>query len=263
MHRFTTRLGTTLGAMVALVAIATPLTAQEDRGRRIAFEAERRDTGWGDMTASLRMTLRNRGGQEAHREMRMKTLEMEQDGDRIVVLFDEPRDVQGTALLTHSHKTGSDDQWLYMPALRRVKRISSNNRTGPFMGSEFAYEDLGSQEPERYSYRFVREEALDGAPCFVIERRPRDESGYARQLAWIDKAQYRFQQIEFFNRRNAHLKTLRFDGYRRFGRFWRASTMTMVNHQTGKSTVLAWSDQRFDQSLREASFEHSALRRLR
>jgi len=126
----------------------------------IAREMDRRDSGWKDQRANLVMTLRNRQGQESRRELRISTLEVDGDGDKSLTLFDSPRDVKGTAFLSFTHATEPDDQWLYLPALKRVKRISSRNKSGSFMGSEFAYEDLSSQEVDKFRYKWLRDEAL-------------------------------------------------------------------------------------------------------
>ena len=106
----------------------------EEQGLKIAMEARERQKGFGNFTASLTMTLRNKRGQESHRELRLKVIEVEEDGDRSMFVFDRPRDVRGTAFLVHAHKNDPDDQWLYLPALKRVKRISSSNQSGSFMG---------------------------------------------------------------------------------------------------------------------------------
>ncbi|MCY3732308.1 MAG: outer membrane lipoprotein-sorting protein, partial [Rhodospirillaceae bacterium] len=147
-----------------LAAIAIPAHAQnptpEQLGLDIATEARERGRGFGNFTARQTMVLRNRQGQESRRELRVKVLEVEGDGDRSLFVFDEPRDVAGTALLIHAHREAADDQWLYLPALTRVKRISSSNRSGSFMGSEFAYEDMSVPEVEKFTYRYLREE-----PC--------------------------------------------------------------------------------------------------
>ena len=137
------------------------------------------------------MDLRNRHGPESRRQLRNQTLEMNDDGDKSLVIFNEPRDVKGTAFLSFTHKSGPDDQWLYLPALKRVKRISSNNKSGPFMGSEFAYEDISSQGVEKYTYKYLQDEDYNGMSCFVIERYPVDEkSGYKRQVVWINNLSY-------------------------------------------------------------------------
>ena len=115
----------------------------EEAGLRIATEARERQKGFGNFTANLTMILRNKKGRESRRELRLKVIEVEGDGERTMFAFERPRDVRGTAFLVHAHKDEPDDQWLYLPALKRVKRISSSKQSGSFMGSEFSYEDLG------------------------------------------------------------------------------------------------------------------------
>lgn len=252
-----------------LLSLLLPATALADdaveRGLAIAQEADRRDTGFHDFRADMTMLLRNRQGEESLREMRTRVLEVEGDGDKTMIIFDEPRDVQGTALLTFSHKVGPDDQWLYLPALKRIKRIASRNKSGPFMGSEFAYEDLASQEVEKYAYRYLRDETLDGLPMFVIERDPVDEnSGYRRQLVWMDQAEYRPMKIAFYDRKDSLLKTLVFRDYRQYlERYWRADEMYMENHQTGKSTLLTWRQYEFQVGLDDSDFTRNSLKRAK
>ena len=237
----------------------------EARGLAIAQEMDRRDSGWGDYTADMRMVLRNRQGEESIRELRTRFLEVENDGDRSLIIFDQPRDVQGTALLSHTHALQPDDQWLYLPALRRVKRIASNNKSGPFMGSEFAYEDLTSQEVEKYSYRFLREADYNGRSTFVLERYPEYEhSGYTRQVVWIDQQIHQPLQTVYYDRKDARLKTLTLHGYQQYaGQYWRPAEMYMENHQTGKTTRLIWSDYRFGTGLTARDFDRNSLKRAR
>jgi outer membrane lipoprotein-sorting protein len=251
-----------LGSSVDGVAGIADATA---RGLEITLEADRRDTGFEDFAAELTMILRNRHGEESTREMRTRTLEVANDGDKSMVIFDRPRDVAGTALLTFTHKTGTDDQWLFLPALKRVKRIASNNKSGPFMGSEFAYEDIASQEVEKYSYRYLRDEVLDGINTFVVERVPvYENSGYTRQIVWYDQEEYRVLKIDFYDRKDELLKTLTYVGYQQYaGQYWRADEMHIVNHQTGKSTTLVWRDYEFQNGLEDRDFDKNSLRRAR
>ncbi len=246
----------------SVVAIAE---TDEEKGMRIAIEADAFDNGFNDFTADMLMTLRNKKGQESLRKLKGKTLEVAGDGDKSLTLFFEPADVKGTASLTYSHGLKPDDQWLYLPALKRVKRITSKNKSGPFMGSEFAFEDLGSQEVEKYSYTYLRDEACGEFECYVIERIPAYEySGYTRQIVWIDKQAYRPMKTEFYDRKNSLLKTLIFKGYRQYaGRHWRADNMEMQNHQTGKSTTLDWTNYAFKTGLTENDFDKNSLKRLR
>ena len=244
------------------------ISAQDDaveKGLAIAVEADKRDTGWSDQIASMTMVLRNRTGQESTRMMRLKTLEVVGDGDKSLTIFDEPRDVEGTAFLSFTHALSPDEQWLYLPALKRVKRISSANKSGPFMGSEFAYEDLSSQEVKKYSYRWLRDETLDDRPAFVIERIPLYEhSRYTKQIVWIDQEIYQPLQVEFYDRKGDLLKTLLSKNYEQYlEKYWRTNEMHMINHQTGKETTLTWSDYAFSTGLNERDFDQNSLKRAR
>ncbi len=250
---------------LSLLAANLHAETSQEKGLAIATEADRRDAGFEDFTADMTMILRNRQGDESVRVMRARTLEVKNDGDKSLLIFDEPADVKGTAFLSYSHATEADDQWLYLPALKRVKRISSANKSGPFMGSEFAYEDISSQEVAKYTYNYLRDETLDGNECFVVERRPAYElSGYTKQLVWVDKQHYRPMKIEFYDRKDSLLKTLTNKDYQQYlDKYWRAGEMLMVNQQTGKSTTLTWKDYRFRTGLSDRDLDQNTLQRAR
>jgi outer membrane lipoprotein-sorting protein len=255
-------------APFVLVAMLVPTLAlagpAEDKGLEIAKEADRRDTGFGDTTADMLMILRNKKGQESKRELEIRTLEVDGDGDKSLTVFHSPRDVRGTALLTYSHGVAPDDQWLYLPALRRVKRIASNNKSGPFMGSEFAYEDFSSQEVEKYKYKYIKDDKVEGVDCFLIERYPVDkDSGYTKQQVWLDKDEYRARKIDYYDRKGQLLKTFTPSKYGKFlGKYWRAHKMNMVNHQNGKSTELVWSKFKFKTGLKDDDFTRTRLTQI-
>ncbi len=237
----------------------------EEKGLRIATEARERQKGFGNFTANMIMVLRNKRGEESTREVRIKVIEVENDGDRTIFVFDRPRDVKGTAFLVHAHKEEADDQWLYLPALKRVKRISSSYQSGSFMGSEFSYEYMGASEIEKYTYRHLGDEPCGDLVCDVIERFPtQEDSGYSRQVLWIDSAEQRTVKIEYYDRRESHLKTLLVDSYNLYlDQFWRAGRMAMTNHLTGKSTDLNWSEYAFGTDLDLNDFTQTALKRTR
>ena len=237
----------------------------EALGLQIAEEARAQAEGFGNFTARQSMVLRNKQGQESRRQLRFKVLEVQDDGDKSIFVFDEPRDVKGTALLIHAHRQDDDEQWLYLPALKRVKRISSANRSGSFMGSEFAYEDLSTQEVEKYTHRYLHDEPCGDLTCTVSERVPVGKgSGYSRQLVWHDRDELRVWKVEYYDRKNAHLKTLTLSSYERYlDRYWQAGEMAMVNHVTGKSTDLSWSDFEFGADLDDRDFTRTGLKRVR
>ena len=241
------------------------VSADSERGLQIAVAADNRDKGFGDSVSEMKMILRDKHGRSTERDIRNRSLEGINEGDKSLVIFDSPGDVKGTAFLSHTKKVGSDDQWLYLPALKRVKRIASSNKAGPFMGSEFAYEDIASQEVEKYSYRFLREEKLGKYNCYVVESDPVDpKSGYSKRISWIDSEEYRPLKIEFYDRKKSLLKTLTYDGYREYqNKYWRADSMYMENHQTGKTTQLIFSNWDFGNGFEPKDFRKNALKRIR
>ena len=239
----------------------------EDKGFEIAARSDRSDRGFSDSVVDLKMVLRNAHGQETTRTLALKTLEIpdESVGDKSLIVFFTPADIYGTALLSHAKILDPDDQWLYLPALKRVKRISSVNKSGPFVGSEFAFEDFTSLELNKYSYKYIGEEPCGELVCDVIERTPLyKNSGYTRQVARIDQGVFQIRRVDFYDRRGALLKTLLLEDYREYdGGIWRAHTLAMKNHLTGKSTDLIYSDYAFKTGLKDNDFQKGALRRVR
>lgn len=257
-----------LGLVAAAAASASaPLPDQaqpEARGRAIAERADRRDDGFGSSLTRLDMVLENAEGRTRTRRLTWKTLEVA-EGDRSLVVFHEPRDIAGTALLSHSRPGGDDDQWLFLPALKRVKRIAAANRTSAFVGSEFSYEDLMPERLDDFDYRWLRDEACGEWSCHVIERRPRyADSGYSKQELWLDREALRLLRVDYYDGRDRLLKTLSASDFRIYqDRYWRAHTLIMNNLLTGKRTRLAFEPFEFGAGLDARDFEPAALRRLR
>ena len=133
------------------------------------------------------------------------------------------------------------------------------------MGSEFAYEDLTSQEVDKYSYKWLRDENQDGKNIAVMERYPEyKHSGYTRQVVWVDLEIYQATKIEFYDRKNALLKTLDMSNHKQYlDKYWRPLSMDMVNHQTGKSTSLSWTDYNFGGKFSDSDFTRNSLKRAR
>ena len=246
--------------LLSSISIATAQNL-EKQGLEIAKAANKADEGFGSLQVNLKMILKNKNGQVSEREITNKILEQIEDGDKSLVAFNTPKDVKGTSTLTFTHKIGSDDQWLYLPSIKRVKRISSSNKSGPFMGSEFAFEDLSSDEVEKYTYKFIEEK--NG--LLIVEQDPVDpKSGYRRRLVSYNKEKgYRVEKIEFYDRKNELLKTLIHKNYKQYkNKHWRSSTMVMTNHQSGKETTLLFSEYNFGAELADEDFTENALKRI-
>ena len=259
-----------IAALGLVTALAIGTASAEDfdnRGFDIAARSDRTDVGFADSAVDLKMVLRNAAGLESSRSLSITTLEKpnEDVGDKSMVVFDTPRDIEGTALLSHAKILDPDDQWLFLPALKRVKRISSSNKSGPFVGSEFAFEDFTSLELNKFEYNFLRTEACGELSCDVVERFPRYEnSGYTRQIAYIDQTDYQIRKVEFYDRRGDLLKILELKEYRQYDNgVWRAHLLSMANVQTNKSTDLIYGDYEFGVGLADNDFVKGRLSRLR
>jgi len=261
-----------VGAALLVIALAASGAAfaetPEAKGLAIAEEIDRRDTGFVDSKAQLKMVLRNKHGESSERLLDQRVLEVpdRELGDKTLIVFRHPKDVEGTAMLTHTKILDPDNQWLFLPALKRVKRISSSNKSGPFVGSEFAYEDLVSFEVGKYGYKHLRDEACGSLQCFVVERTPKyDNSCYTRQVTWTDKDEYRIVKVDFYDRKNELLKTLTFEDNRQYlDKYWRSHKLVMINHQNGKSTELSVEDDYvFGNDFKDTDFTKGRLKRIR
>lgn len=253
---------TPVSAAAQQAAPSTGETGPEQRGLEIAREVSGRTTGYADYEARLTMTLLSRDGKERVRELDVSVLDVPGDGERTLLAFRSPRDLAGTALLTHAHESAEDDQWLYLPAMKRVKRVSGASRSGSFMGSEFSYEDVSSEDVGNFTYRYEGEERLEGRTVDVVDRFPVDPgSGYSRQRVYVDREDRVPLRIEYFDARGEHLKTLTLGDYETYGPYRRAGVMTMENRRTGAVTRLEWTDYHFDTGLSERRFTPDALAR--
>lgn len=254
-------------ALLLILPTSSFAQTPEEKGLAIAVAADKRDLGWLDSAANMQMVLSNKLGESSTRDIRIKSKETggEDNGDMSLTVFDSPNDVKGTAFLSYSHIVSPDDQWLYLPALKRVKRISSSNKSGPFMGSEFAFEDLSSFEVGKYTYKYLGDEQVNGTATFKVEYYPTyKHSGYKKMISWMDHKEYRVIKTEFYDRKGDLLKTLDYQDYQLYlGQYWRAHKMSMVNHQNEKSTDLLWSDFQFQQGLTDDNFNKNSLKRVR
>ncbi len=257
------------GALTLLAMLwtgsATYAGIAQEQGRAVFVELDRRNSGYEDLQVDLTMVLRNSLGARSDRLLTIAQLEIPDGGDKLLIVFDTPKAIKGTALLSVGHLQEPDDQWLYLPALSRVKKIASRNKSGPFLGSEFAFEDLASPEVEKFDYQYLRRETLDDVACDVVQRIPRDEySGYTRQIVWVDE-ESRVRRIDYYDRKESLLKTLTVSDFELHeDEFWKPARMFMENHENGKTTELLWSNFRFRVGLiDERDFSTNSLKRAR
>ena len=227
----------------------------------VAKKADTKTQGFESSIAQMEMILINANGEQSIRDLEMKTLEGEA-GDKSISTFLFPADIKGTKTLTHEHLDKDDDQWLYLPALKRVKRIASSNKSGSFMGSEFSYEDIGNQDYQKFTYSGeAKEVMLNGVPCYKSERIPNESnSGYTKQIVWVDKINFLLQQIEYYDRKQELLKTAKFTEHKQLEKIWRIGKIEMKNHQNDKSTTLTWKEDKIKVGLTQKEFNKRVLK---
>ncbi|MBI3268061.1 MAG: outer membrane lipoprotein-sorting protein [Planctomycetes bacterium] len=182
--------------------------------------------------------------------------------------FTEPGDIKGTGFLTIENQGREDDQWLYLPAMRKTKRISASEKTDLFMGSDFTYEDMQSEDLSSHEYRLVANETVDGAGCFVIEASPstdkaRKESGYARRVIWFRQDNFFPILTRFYAKDGTELKTEKAIDLNPAGRYWRPRRTEMVDLKRNHKTVLSYQNVRLDEGVEEGLFTTRELERER
>ncbi|MGE0172369.1 MAG: outer membrane lipoprotein-sorting protein [Oligoflexales bacterium] len=252
-------------ALVSIVTARAAVAAEPD-GLKIVQEADSRNNGFVDSVGEASMILKKGGKAVNTYYFTTKVLEGKNSDDKTLVVFDKPKDVKGTSLLTYTYEGKDNEQWIYLPATARVKRIASSNQSAPFVGSEFSYEDMVPMVVDKYTYKYTgMTKCGDGQKCFVVERFPKDaDSGYKKVVLHIDNSQYRLHKAVLFDKSNKHVKTLTLQNFKQYsGKFWRAHSQVMENIKTGKSTEIQWQSFKFKAGLREGDFDQSALNRMR
>lgn len=242
----------------------------QDKGLEVARKWDLGETGFIDSYTEIQMVLVNAYGEKAFRDLKQKTLESpdENEGDKTLIAFETPLDVKGVLFLSHAKIKTPDNQWLYLPAIKRVKRVLTKNKSGPFLGSEFAYEDISGRELLKYTYQYFGEDRCgenQEYQCEVVDQEPNYEgTGYSKLRVWYNRDKnYRQEKIEFYDRKSTLLKTLRLRKYQQYNqKFWRAHDMFMENHQTLKTTYLLFSNFTFGNGYVNSDFDRSILKLL-
>ncbi len=232
----------TTSLALAFVSIAGFALAAQDPESIMSKSRDMRK-GLTNSVSDVVMSIKS-GGKTVNREMRQYVLELPRDGNRTINVFSKPNDVNGVSVLTHSALDGNDKQWLNLPSVGRVKRISSSNRSGAFVGSEFSYEDLASFEVEKYNYKGAETSSLNGKQVFAVTYTPKySGSGYSEVRSFLDQKTFQPVEIHYFNRRGEHAKTLKLSKYKSYGsgRMWRPHLLVMTNHRNGNVTTIDFS----------------------
>jgi len=249
-----------VAVLVSLPALASAQT--EPTALEVMQKVYNRPTG-NDMKATLTMTLINSNGDERVREIKQYIKDFG-DVEKKIMFFVRPADVRNTSFMNWSYDDPNrdDDQWIYLPALKRVKRISSDSKGDYFMGSDFTYDDLGDRKPEEDTHKILREETLNGEHCYVIESIPKDEDYmYSRTVTWIVKDKWIGLKKEFYDEDGDYLKTLEIKKYEKIKGYWIITETEMHNVQKNHTTRMTLSDVVIDSGIKDNMFTERMMKR--
>lgn len=195
------------------------------------------------------MTLINEKGQQRVRKMRSASVLQANGIDtRLLIRFLFPGDVQGTGYLQIQHHEGDDDMWIYLPALKKVRRLVANNKKDSFVGSDFSYGDILLPVVDTYRHQLLRSEMVDGEECYVVESTPANEQikkdfGYSKWMAWVRKSNFMEKKAEYYDASGRLLKTQMVPAVKEVdpnAHKWWALRREVINHQTGHRTTLVF-----------------------
>lgn len=222
------------------------------------------------LTNESTMTLTNEKGQQRVRKMRsVSVLQPNGIDTTLLIRFLFPGDVQGTGYLQIQHSEADDDMWIYLPALKKVRRLVANNKKDSFVGSDFSYGDILLPVVDTYRHRVLKSDVLDGEDCYVIESIPANEDiqkdyGYSKWIAWIRKNNFMEKKAEYYDGSGRLLKTQHIPAVKEVdtkAHKWWALKREVVNHQTGHRTELMFDALDADKPVSEDFFTTRYLER--
>lgn len=220
--------------------------AEELTGRQIMEKQEKlhdADTEYGEETMLL---VDTKSGTKEKRQVKRYAKRMDNGSNRYLLVFTAPADIKGTSILTHEHDN-EDDQWIYMPATKKIQRVAKTSRKSYFMGTDFTYEDIEPEEIDSFNYKVLKQEVVNhiepNRNCFVIEAIPVNKnkkraSAYSKRTLWVDSENFITLKIEFYDRRNRLIKTQKsFEIEKITGTTYRPKKTIMENHKKAHKTL--------------------------
>jgi len=249
--------------MVIICALGTNIFAQETlTGVDVIQKVYDRPTG-SDQEGELTMTLINSRGDQRVRRIKQFVKDFGTE-EKKIMFFMSPADVRNTSFMNWSYDEAGrdDDQWIYLPALKKVKRISSDSKSDYFMGSDFTYDDLGDRHPAEDEHKLLREEKFNGEDCYVVESIPKEEEYmYSRTVTWIIKDKWIGLKKEFYNEDEDFLKTLTVKKYEKIKDYWIILHSQMHNIQKDHTTDMLLENLQVDIGVPGSKFTERMMKR--
>ena len=234
--------------IAALCALACTSVFAQETGRSIMQKAKDNPDGE-TRYAQMELTLIKKNGSKRERKLESWAKDESKDTKKMM-FFTYPGDVKGTGFLSWDYDQigKEDDKWLYLPAMKKTRRISgSSSKTDYFMGTDFTYDDMGSRNVDEDDHKLLRSESRDGHDCWVIESVPKNKREiYSRKVTWIAKDCLKAVRVEFYDKLDALHRVLTVSSINKVQGFWTSQHMEMENVQTGHKTVIEVKNPSYD-----------------
>ena len=244
------------------IIIATSFSANAKlTGKEIVGKAYDRATGE-DQTSILTMTLTNKQGKKRIRKIKQYSKDLG-NVEKSIMYFQSPADVKKTSFMNWSYDSDkSDDQWIYLPAIKKIKRISSDSKSDYFMGSDFTYDDLGDRKLNADKHKLIKEEKVNDKNCYVVKSISKDdEYMYSKTITWINKSNFIGVKKEFYDEDDDLLKILTIKKYEKISGFWVITSSEMKNVQKKHTTSMVLSNVKVNTGLSSSKFTERMMMR--
>ena len=255
------RITAILAAIFLTFGISSSVSAQNLTGKQIVEKVYNRPSG-NDQTADLTMTLTNKSGSQRVRKIKQYSKQFA-DVEKSIMFFTSPADVKNTSFMSWAYDTDqSDDQWIYLPALKKTKRISSDSKSDYFMGSDFTYDDLGDRKLEDDTHKLLREETINGKACYVVQSVSKnDKYMYSKTITWVDKSNFIGEKKEFYDEDDELLKILTVKKSEKIAGIWVISSLEMNNVQKNHKTNMLLSNVKINTGIPATHFSERMMMR--
>lgn len=245
--------------IVIIFTVVLGITAQTT-GREIMELIQNQERGK-STHALVTMDLINKRGNVSTRILELYSKKNSENKLNTMIVFHRPSSVKDTRFLSIGHSNKVPEQWIYIPALKRTKRITTSDADQSFLGTDFTYADMGANDIDRANYSLLREEKFENEQCWVIETRPQESAGsdYSRTVSWISKNMLLPIYVEMYDKQNKLIKKLTTDNIEKIQGYWTPEITKMENVQTGHSTVLKMDKIVYDENLPDGIFTSGFL----
>ena len=253
---------TGIAILIAVFMMSNTNTfAQTLTGKQIMQKVKDRPDG-DNRKSTMQMELINKRGKKRIRSFVSYSMDIGKD-KKSIIFFKSPADVKGTGFLTweYDDTNKDDDRWLYLPAMKKTRRISGTSaKKDYFMGSDFTYDDMGGRNIDEDIHKLLKVEKIDGYDCYKIVSKPIDTKDmYSKKISWIRRDCLVAHKVEYYDKMGNLLKTLTISNIKKIEGFWTAQKMHIVNHQTNHQTILLISETKYNIKIDETLFTVAKL----